>query len=88
MSVFDLNTLDLIGALLGFLLTIFILSYIWGDNVLFRIATHLFVGVAAGYVTIVVIQNVILPQLFWPLLEGDRSDLEVLHENFRVQRWL
>jgi hypothetical protein len=74
MSVFDLNTLDLIGALLGFLLTIFILSYIWGDNVLFRIATHLFVGVAAGYVTIVVIQNVIFPQLFWPILEGDRSE--------------
>ena len=74
MSVFDLNTLDLIGALLGFLLTIFILSYIWGDNVLFRIATHIFVGVAAGYVTIVVIQNVIFPQLFRPFLEGDRSE--------------
>jgi hypothetical protein len=74
MSVFDLNTLDLIGALLGFVLTIFTLSYIWGDNVLFRIATHLFVGVAAGYVTIVVIHNVILPHLFWPFLEGDRSE--------------
>ena len=74
MSVFDLNTMDLIGALLGFLLTIFILSYIWGDNVLFRIATHLFVGVSAGYVTIVVIQNVIFPQLFRPILEGDRSE--------------
>ena len=55
MSVFDLNMLDLIGALLGFVLTIFIFSYIGGDNVLFRITTHLFVGVAAGYVAIVVI---------------------------------
>ena len=31
-------------------------------------------GVAAGYVTIVVIQNVILHHLFWPFLEGDRSE--------------
>ena len=74
MSAFDLSTLDLIGALLGFVLTVFVLSYIWGDNVLFRIATHLFVGVAAGYVTIVVIQNIILPQMIWPFLDGDRNE--------------
>lgn len=74
MSAFELSTLDLIGALLGFVLTIFILSYIWGDNVLFRIATHLFVGVAAGYVAIVVIQNIILPQMIWPFLDGDRNE--------------
>ena len=77
MSAFDLSTLDLIGALLGFVLTIFILSYIWGDNILFRIATHLFVGVAAGYVAIVVIQNIILPQMIWPFLDGDSK-----RENF------
>ena len=74
MSAFGLSTLDLIGALLGFVLTIFILSYIWGDNFLFRIATHLFVGVAAGYVAVVVIQNVILPQMIWPLMDGDRNE--------------
>jgi hypothetical protein len=74
MSAFDLSTLDLIGALLGFVLTIFILSYIWGDNLLFRIATHLFVGVAAGYVAIVVIHNIILPQMIWPLMDGDRNE--------------
>ena len=47
MSAFDLSTLDLIGALLGFVLTIFVLSYIFGDNVLFRIATHLFYQVGS-----------------------------------------
>lgn len=74
MSAFDLSLLDLIGALLGFVLTIFIFSYIGGDNVLFRIATHLFVGVAAGYVTIVVIQNIILPQMILPFLGSERSE--------------
>jgi len=75
MSAIDLSILDLIGALLGFLLTVFIFSYIVGDNVLFRIATHLFVGVAAGYVAIVVIQNIILPQMIWPFFSDNRNFL-------------
>lgn len=73
MSAFDLSFLDLFGTLLGFVLTIFVFSYIVGDNVLFRIAAHLFIGVTAGYVAIVVIQNVILPQIVFPFLESDRS---------------
>ena len=73
MSAFDLSMLDVIGALLGFVLTIFVFSYIAGDNAFFRIATHLFIGVTAGYVTIVVIQNVILPQMVFPFLDEDRG---------------
>ena len=74
MSVFDLSVLDLIGALLGFVLTIFVFSYIGGDNLLFRIATHLFIGVAAGYVAIVVIQDIILPHMILPFLGSDRNE--------------
>jgi hypothetical protein len=74
MSAFDLSLLDLVGTLLGFTLTILIFSYIFaGDNVLFRIATHLFIGVTAGYVTIVVIHNVILPQMVFPFAGEDRN---------------
>jgi len=74
MSALDLNLLDLVGALLGFTLTILVFSYIFvGDNVLFRIATHLFIGVTAGYVTIVVIHNVILPQMVFPFAGEDRN---------------
>ncbi len=73
MSAFDLSLLDVLGVLLGFLLTIFVFSYIVGDNALFRIAAHLFIGVTAGYVAIVVIQNVILPQMIYPFLEEDRG---------------
>ncbi len=73
MSAFDMSLLDVIGALLGFVLTLSVFSYIAGDNVIFRIAAHLFVGVTAGYVAIVVIQNVILPQMIFPFLEDNRG---------------
>ena len=42
-------SVDLIGMFFAAVLTIMVLSYMIGDNVLFRIATYLFVGVASGY---------------------------------------
>ena len=69
----NLELLDLVGALLGFLFTLAVFSYIWGDNAVFRVVTHLFIGVTAGYVTIMVIQNVILPHMVFPFVEGDRN---------------
>ena len=50
---------DLIGAAVGLALTVMILSYVLGDNPLFRIAMYLFVGVAAGYAVVVAVQNVL-----------------------------
>jgi hypothetical protein len=69
----NLTLLDLVSALLGFLLTVAVFSYVWGDNAFFRIATHLFIGVTAGYVAVVVIHNIILPQMVFPFIEGDRN---------------
>ena len=59
---------DLIWTILGILLTLMIFSYVWGDNPLFRTASYLFVGVTAGYVAVLLITQVILPRLAWPLL--------------------
>ncbi len=58
---------DTIGAFVGFLLTLMVVSYVLEDNALFRFAIHLFIGVAAGYATVLVIYNVILNQLIFPL---------------------
>ena len=69
----NLNLLDLVGALLGFVFTLAVCRYIWGDNALFRLVAHLFIGVAAGYVAIMVLQNVILPQMIFPFIDGDRN---------------
>jgi hypothetical protein len=57
----------LIYSIIGFLLTIMVLSYLIGDNALFRFAIHLFVGVSAGYVAAVALFQVIWPYLLNPL---------------------
>ena len=61
---------DLIWSIVGFLLTVMIFSYIFGDNPFFRLAAYLFVGVTAGFVTITVITQVLVPQLWLPLVSG------------------
>ncbi len=61
---------DLIAGFVAFLLTLFIFSYLIGDNPLFRIAVYIFVGVSAGYVASVVWRQVIWPDLFIPLITG------------------
>lgn len=62
---------DLLGGALAFLFTIALLSYLLGDNPLYRIALHLFIGVSIGYVALVVAYQVLLPRLIRPLLNGD-----------------
>lgn len=59
---------ELITGVLSFLFTVLILSYLIGDNPLFRIAVYLFVGVTAGYVASVVLWQVIMPRLITPTL--------------------
>ena len=61
---------DLIWTIVAFVLTLMIFSYILGDNLMFRIATYLFVGVSAGYTATMLLYQVILPRLFWPALQG------------------
>jgi len=63
----NLGLSDLIGAVLGFILTLMVVSYVIKDNVLFRLAVHIFIGVAAGYATVLVIYNVLWYQLLVPL---------------------
>jgi len=68
---------DLIWMIVSFVLTLMILSYIIGDNPLFRIATYIFVGAAAGYVAVIVIYQVIIPRLIFPLMSGDIGQMAI-----------
>ncbi len=52
-----------LGTILALILTVMVFSYIFGDNVLFKLATHIFVGVALGYATIVIIYQVFIPAI-------------------------
>jgi hypothetical protein len=42
----ELTLPDLLGGFVGLLLTLLVFSYLLGDNVLFRITIHIFIGVA------------------------------------------
>lgn len=61
-------SLDLITGILSFVFTLFIFSYLIGDNPLFRIAVYIFVGVTSGYIAAVAWWQVIWPRLFAPLI--------------------
>ena len=62
---------DLISASISFIVTVLILSYLIGDNPLFRAMIYVFVGVAAGYVAAVAWNEVIQPLLFQPIFSGE-----------------
>ena len=55
----ELSVADWIGGVIAFLLTLSILSYALGDNFIFRLAIHLFIGVTAGYVLAVTFSNIL-----------------------------
>ena len=63
--------LDLVTGFLSFLFTLLILSYVVGDNAGFRMAIHAFVGVSAGYIVVIVLQQVIVDKMLLPLVTGD-----------------
>ena len=56
--------LDIIGVWLLVLMTLCILSYLYGDNPFYKIAEHIFVGVSAGYVFTITFWDTIWPNLF------------------------
>ncbi len=69
MNLGSLSLPDLVGALVSFTFTIVVFSYILGDNPLFRLVIHIFIGVAAGFAAGMIFYNVILNQLIFPLIE-------------------
>ena len=58
---------ELLSAIVSFVITVLILSYLIGDNPLFRAAMYVFVGVSAGYVAAVAWNQVIVPLLIRPI---------------------
>lgn len=61
---------DFVTSALAFLLTVMVLSYLIGDNPLFRIAIYVFIGASAGYVAAVAFWQVLWPDLIAPLVMG------------------
>ena len=55
--------MELFGTVIAALLTMMVFSYIFGDNVLFKLAAHIFVGVSVGYALIILGYEVFAPIL-------------------------
>jgi hypothetical protein len=66
----ELLTIDFFGGLIAAILTIMVLSYLIGDNPLFRFATHTFIGISAGYAGTVALHTIIKPNLIDPFIEA------------------
>ena len=62
---------DLLWTLIAFFLTILVLSYVLGDNGLFRFIMMVFVGISAGYAAVLIYYQVLLPRLI--ISPSDRS---------------
>jgi hypothetical protein len=71
-----LEQIDLITGALGCVFTLLIFSYLLGDNPLFRIAAHIFVGVAAGYIALVSLVQV--TRLLSPLFSRSAGSLHLV----------
>ena len=65
-----MNWTDFVWGLIGFLLTVMVLSYLIGDNFFFRLAASLFVGLTAGYLAVLIIQQILGPYFWEPLVSG------------------
>lgn len=62
-SFFQGAAADVIGIWVAAILTLVIYSYLLGDTLLFRLAQHIFVGVAAGYAVVVAWHSVLAPRI-------------------------
>lgn len=74
------------GVLVAAALTLITLSYAIGDHPVFRVALYIFIGVAAGYAGAVAIQDVVLPQLVYPIIDSisNVATIDIVDLSFRV----
>jgi len=63
-----------IGIMVAATITISMYSFLYKDNVLFKLVEHLYIGVAAGYVTSVYWFNIFWPELIKPLFFPDPGE--------------
>ncbi len=66
-----LDPINTLGMIMAFFFTVLVLLYAFGDNTFFRLAIHIFIGVAAGYAGAVALNDVLIPRL--SNLEGTQN---------------
>ena len=66
--------LEAAGLWVSLLLGLFTFSALVRDNYFSRLAQHIFVGAALGYLAVLLLQNVLRPRLIVPLVQSGGSD--------------
>ena len=69
--------LEIVGVWILVLMTLSILSYLYGDNPFYKTAEHIFVGVSAGYVFALTWWDQVWPNLFGRLGINDSAGFEL-----------
>lgn len=65
----ELSFTVILGAWIATGLTLFILSFLYEDNPLFKLAEHLYVGVSLGYTIVKTYDTVIMTLIVRPILD-------------------
>src|ERR687887_329131 len=65
----------ILGAWVASGLTLFIFSFLYKDNPLFKLAEHLYVGVSVGYTIVKTCDSVIVNQIYKPIWEQGEVSL-------------
>jgi hypothetical protein len=86
MNLADIPTL--VEALIGFLLTLMVFSYLIKDNFLFRLAIHIFIGVSAGYATVAVCYNILWLRLLQPFIQSPLNQIYLAFPPLLLGIWL
>lgn len=66
-----------IGLWAGFVLTLMVFSYVLGDNFLYRLAVYIFVGLAAGFITVVTMESVLTPWVETTIASGEAGSAAI-----------
>ncbi|MCX7017886.1 MAG: hypothetical protein WCK47_03800 [bacterium] len=64
------NLVDLFGVWLTVLLTLAVFSFLYRDNPVYKIAEHLYIGIAAGYTFYQAFRTTIYPNLVQHMIDG------------------
>ena len=66
-----LTTSQLLGAWCSIFLTLVVLSFLYDDNPIYKVAEHLFMGISIGYGVVEAWYNVLLPNMFTKMGNGE-----------------
>ena len=66
----------IIAAVIAAILTLAIYSFLYRDNLFYRFAEHLLIGLSVGFTLVLLFNSVLMPKLFLPLFrQGDPLSL-------------